>query len=107
MVNQELTSINQWFTAKKFSLNVKKLMLTKFFFQLYCILFIMLIYDDNLPLVMSEADVQRCSVKKVFLEISQNSQENTCARHSGVSQIIKERCIENPVKHLRWSFLQK
>ena len=23
---------------------------------------------------------QRCSVKKVFLEISQNSQENTCAR---------------------------
>ena len=25
---------------------------------------------------------QRCSVKKVFLEISQNSQENTCARVS-------------------------
>ena len=23
---------------------------------------------------------QRCSVEKVFLEISQNSQENTCAR---------------------------
>ena len=29
---------------------------------------------------LSEAVVQRCSVKKVFLEISQNSQENTCAR---------------------------
>ena len=29
-----------------------------------------------------EAVVQRCSVKKVFLEISQNSQENTCARAS-------------------------
>ena len=28
----------------------------------------------------AEAVVQRCSVKKVFLEISQNSQENTCAR---------------------------
>ena len=27
-----------------------------------------------------EAVVQRCSVKKVFLKISQNSQENTCAR---------------------------
>ena len=27
----------------------------------------------------SETVVQRCSVKKVFLEISQNSQENTCA----------------------------
>ena len=30
----------------------------------------------------SEAVVQRGSVKKVFLEISQNSQENICARVS-------------------------
>ena len=29
-----------------------------------------------------EAVVQRCSVKKVFLEILQNSQESTCARAS-------------------------
>ena len=29
-----------------------------------------------------EAGAKRCSVKKVFLEISQNSQENTCARVS-------------------------
>ena len=29
-----------------------------------------------------EAVVQRCSVKKVFLQISQNSQENSCARVS-------------------------
>ena len=29
---------------------------------------------------MAEAVAQRCSVKKVFLEISQNSQENACAR---------------------------
>ena len=29
-----------------------------------------------------EAVVQRCSVKQVFLEISQNSQENTCTRVS-------------------------
>ena len=29
---------------------------------------------------MSEAVAQRHSIKKVFLEISQNSQENTCAR---------------------------
>ena len=28
---------------------------------------------------MSEAVVQTCSVKKVLLEISQNSQENACA----------------------------
>ena len=33
-----------------------------------------------------EAVAQRCSVKKVFLLISQNSQENTCAR---VSFLIK------------------
>ena len=31
---------------------------------------------------ITEVVVQRCSVKKVFLEISQNSQENTCARAS-------------------------
>ena len=33
-----------------------------------------------------EAVAQKCSVKKVFLEISQNSQENTCA---WVSFLIK------------------
>ena len=35
---------------------------------------------------LTEAVVRRCSVKKVFLQISQNSQENTCAR---VSFLIK------------------
>ena len=34
----------------------------------------------------AEAVVRRCSLKKVFLEISQNSQENNCAR---VSFLIK------------------
>ena len=34
----------------------------------------------------TEAVARRCSVKKVFLESSQNSQENTCAR---VSFLIK------------------
>ena len=34
----------------------------------------------------TEAVAWRCSVKKVFLEISQNSQENVCAR---VSFLIK------------------
>ena len=33
-------------------------------------------------LAFIEAVTQRCSVKKVFLEILQNSQENTCARVS-------------------------
>ena len=31
---------------------------------------------------LTEPVVRKCSVKKVFLEISQNSQENTCARVS-------------------------
>ena len=33
-------------------------------------------------LLIIEAVVRRCSVKKVFLKISQNSSENTCARVS-------------------------
>ena len=28
--------------------------------------------------IVADAVAQRCSVKKMFLEISQNSQENTC-----------------------------
>ena len=35
---------------------------------------------------VTEAVVQRCFIEKVFLEISQNSPENTCAR---VSYLIK------------------
>ena len=42
--------------------------------------------------VIIEAVVQRCSVKKVFLEISQNSQENTIARVSIFAQ------VENKIK---------
>ena len=36
--------------------------------------------NDPPPTYFTEAVAQRCSVKKVFLKISQNSQENTCAR---------------------------
>ena len=39
-----------------------------------------------LQYIIAEAVAQRCFLKKVFLEISQNSQENTCAR---VSFLIK------------------
>ena len=48
----------------------------------------------------TEAVVQRCYVKKVFLEISQNSQENTCARVSffikfqaGACKFIKKETL--------------
>ena len=41
-----------------------------------------LVFMYNFLVSISEAVTRRCSVKKVFLEISQNSQENTCARAS-------------------------
>ena len=63
----------------------------------------------------SEAVVQMCSVKKLFLEISQNSQENTCTRFSfliklQVSFLINRLCHRcfpvNFEKFLRTSLLQ-
>ena len=38
---------------------------------------------------LTEAVVQRCSVKKVFLGIPQNSQENTCARASFLNILLQ------------------
>ena len=43
--------------------------------QHFCCLFL-----KSSKAFISEAVVRRCSAEKVFLEISQNSQENTCAR---------------------------
>ena len=40
---------------------------------------------------MTETVAQRYSVKKMFLEISQNSQQNTCARVS-LSNLQAEAC---------------
>ena len=37
--------------------------------------------------VESEAVTRRCSLKKVFLEIYQNSQENTCSRVSFLKKL--------------------
>ena len=42
--------------------------------------------EGIVEVVGKEAVVQWCSVKKLFLEISQNLQESTCAR---VSLLIK------------------
>ena len=75
----------------------------------------------------SEAVARRCSVKKMFLEISQNSQENTCARVSfsiklqGPATLLKKRLWHRcfPVnfakflrtlfltEHLQWLLLDK
>ena len=40
----------------------------------------------------SEAVAQRCSVKKVFLEISQDSQGSTCARVSFLTKLQAKAC---------------
>ena len=58
---------------------------------------------------------QRCSIKKVFLEISQNSQKNTCARVSvliklqaGLQQVHSCKNCEidkNILGHLQWLLL--
>ena len=55
-----------------------------------------------------EAVVRRCSVEKVFLEISQNSQENTCARVTfSIKLQASHRCFPvNFAKFLRAPFLQ-
>ena len=72
-----------------------------------------------------KAVARRCSVKKVFLKILQNSQENTCARASFLiklqAYVIKKETLPQcfPVNfaqflrtpfltgHLRWLLLQK
>ena len=53
----------------------------------------------SVPLKKSEAVVRRCSVKKVFLEISQNSQENTCTRVSFLNKVAGCAC-----KPIKWCF---
>ena len=67
-----------------YKLNLGKLLLTYYFHFIFWFVF------------YSEAVAQRCFVKKVFLDISQNLQENTGAR---VSFLIK--------KHLQMAAYQK
>ena len=62
---------------------------------------------------MSEAVARRSTVKKVFLKMSQNSQENTCAR---VSCLIKLQVFSYKfckifmntsfLEHIRWLLLE-
>ena len=55
---------------------------------------------------LTETVARMCSVKKVFLEISQNSQENTYARVSFLIKRLWHRCFPmNFAKFLRTPFL--
>ena len=51
---------------------------------------------------MKEAVAQGSSVKKVFLEILQNSQENTCAR---ASFLVKLQFIKKETDSAKGAFL--
>ena len=46
-----------------------------------------------LKLIVIKAVVQRCSVRKVLSETSQNSQENTCARASFLIKLQASRAL--------------
>ena len=75
--------------------------------------------NEKLPLLwkMSKSNHRRCFTKKVSLKISQNSQENTCARVSFSIKLLKRLSLKKrtwhrcfPVKfakYLRTPFLQK
>ena len=49
-------------------------------------------------MAITETVVRRCSVKKVFLEISQNSQESTCKESLVCNFIKKESLVCNFIK---------
>ena len=50
-------------------------------------------YFKTVSLELSEAVTRRCSVKEVFLEISQNSQENTCVRVHFLIKLLKKETL--------------
>ena len=68
-----------------------------------------------------EVVVQTCSVKKVFLDISQNLQESTCPRDSFLKKFIKKETLAQVfsyefceisknivfIEHLWWLFVTK
>ena len=84
----------------------------------------MLIHQDQCVLFYAEVAVRRCSVKKVFLKLSRNSQESICVGVSFsitlqacfIKKRLRNRCfpvnfakfLRTPfyIEHLRWLLLQ-
>ena len=56
--------------------------------------------EQGISLHSSEAIVRRCSVKKMFLIISQNSQKNTCAKVSFLIKLQEEEETKSAMKYL-------
>ena len=97
-VIHDLKNVENWLEANKIFLNADKFELVPF--------------TSPKKQLDIEAVTGKCSVKKVLLEISKNSQENTCARVSTgqtatlLKKRLSRRCFPvNIVKFLRTSFL--
>ena len=93
--------LEKWLNKWRMFLKIKHMNYT----QLYCCQSMQVVPNESIsPRVLciawacpySEAVVQRYSVEKVFLEIWQNSQENTCAR---TSFLIKLQALKRKVWH--------
>ena len=96
--------VSEMVSVNNFCKNIKqhRLYFTLFTFLLFGI-FLLLIWALHMIWGIIEAAVCRCSVKKLFLKISQNSQENTCA-----STFSKVAGTGTPylTEHLRWTLLK-
>ena len=56
--------------------------------------------------IFKKAVVQMCSVKKMFFEISRNSQENTCARVSFLNKVAGPRLNYSDILHYKQASLK-
>ena len=75
--------------ARKVLLILLLLLLTRSLYLKVCKYQPFLLYiTDHTNKHNTEAAARRCSVKKVFLQISQNSQRNTCARASFLIKLL-------------------
>ena len=91
----KITLLNLFVTHRWFHTGVIKFYVCKIYWKLIRIdISHSLAFRINLKDIMvSEAAIQLCSVKSVLLQISQNSQENTCARVSFLEHVFQLPCI--------------
>ena len=73
-------TIKKRFQHRCFPLKLVKFLRRPIFKSIYEWLFLGKPFEIMEFIVSLEKVIERCSMKKVFLEISQNSQENTCRR---------------------------
>ena len=97
-----------WFMLLKVYINIRCLEKSCLYFKLFCRrveLVVGCIFSDITEKHQAgegilnssnawhpEAVAQRCSIKEVFLKVSQNSLENTCARVSFLLKLQTETC---------------